>query len=177
MKALFETLSNILSENGDVTIVVRKNSDGTLTASTMYRNNAVKDEAKNKIAPLVVTGTPAELDNEFAETIATPLEKSSGLQASMEEHDKSLAEAAAKSKVAAEQKAAESAAKKAAEKAISDAKKLADEKNYDGAAKVLVKALSDAPESMREAIQKLIDQYKAADEPDIFEKAEEENNE
>lgn len=168
MKTLFKTLAELLGANDDCTIVIRKNTDGRLVVSTNVCNRSVNDAAKTVIAPFIVNGTPEELDNEFADLIAVPVERSTGIQTSMENFEASEKAAQAKSKAAAELKKKEQDAKSKAEKAIQEAKKLADAKKFAEAVKLLETALAEAPESMKKAITAALEKYRSQDAPDIF---------
>lgn len=110
--SLFKKLNDILTTGCKVTIVVTKAQDGTLSAATVLDNSASKDPAKAYIQPFIVTGTPDELDEGFADAIGEPLARSAGLQTSMAQFEASTAVAAARSKAAIAKKADDDKAKK-----------------------------------------------------------------
>lgn len=60
----FTAIHQMMTENVDLTIVIRK-ANGQLTVATLPKSNGLKDEAQNQIVPLTVTGTPQELDAGF----------------------------------------------------------------------------------------------------------------
>lgn len=169
---LFKTLAGVLKENADITIVVRKAADDKLTASVSFRNNNVKDPARDVIAPFVVSGTPEEMDTEFAGLIAQPLEQSAGIQTSMENFEASKKAAQAKSQAAAEAKKQAADEKKAAQskvdKAIADAKRLILEKKWQEAKAVLETARSENPNVRSADIAKMLDTCAKNETPDIF---------
>ena len=169
---LFKTLAGVLKENADITIVVRKGADDKLTASVSFRNNNVNDPARDVIAPFVVSGTPEEMDAEFAGLIAQPLEQSAGIQTSMENFEASKKAAQAKSQAAAEAKKKEAEEKKAAQgkvdKAIAEAKKLILEKKWAEAKTVLETARSENPGVRSTDIAKMLDTCAKNETPDIF---------
>lgn len=170
---LFTTLAGILKENTDITIVVRKNSDGRIVVSTALKNNNVNDVAKNVIAPFVVSGTPEEMDAEFVNLITKPMEESTGIQTSMENFEASKKAAQAKSQAAAEKKKQEDEEKKKAkaetDKAVKEADKLFADKKYDAAKTLYQKAAATAEGADKSRIQKQIDLCEKNAQPDIFE--------
>lgn len=108
---LFKTLSEVLGEGCTATITIAQ-KDGIMTVGVLPGNDLVKDAAKNKIVPLNVSGTPEELDAEFINVIAAPIQRTSGLLADMAAYEKAQEEAKAKSKMEEEKKAAEAKRKK-----------------------------------------------------------------
>ena len=172
MKPLFTTLAAILAANSMVTIVIRKNEDGNLVASTNFNNNDVTDEAKKLIAPFIVSGSPEELDNEFAEVICAPLEQSKGLQTSMQEFEAQQKVAKANSQAAKTAKQTADSLKKQNEtlvKSLMDkAKALQKDKKYSEAVNLYSKALALASGTTKAEIQKEIDTCKKNDTPDLF---------
>lgn len=165
---LFQTLAELTGNQDAVTIVIQKTADNRLAVSVRVNNTKVEDPAKAMIAPFVVSGTPEELDAEFVPLIAKPVEQSSGLQTSMENFEASQKVAQANSKKAAEMKSKVNALKEKAKKSLQEAEKLAKDKKYAEAVKVLEKALAEAPDESKKSIQTAIDTYKAKTAPDIF---------
>ena len=152
MKPLFATLADILSEDVTMTIVIRKTADEQLTVLTNTHNDKVKDSAQNLIAPLAMTGTPEELDNQFAELITAPIQKTTGIISSMADYEQAQAAADA---AKAENKAKAEAAKKTAEtlkKALDKADALAKEKKNDEAIKAYKACLALADDKTKNAI-------------------------
>ena len=84
---MFEELNKIMGVGNDTTIVIRKLAEDKMTVSVNFRNNAVKDEAKDLLQPFIVSGTPAELDGGFVAEISKPIAESAGLQTSMQEFE------------------------------------------------------------------------------------------
>lgn len=162
---LFVTLAGIISAGTDVTIVIRKNTDGRMVVSTAARNTEVKDSAKDIIPPFVVSGTPDELDAEFVQIITEPVSKATGLQTSMKAFEASMATAAAKSKAVDEEKKTK---KLNYDKAMAEGKKQEDAKNYEEAIKSYEKALENATPADAPKVKAAIDRCKKNQQPDIF---------
>lgn len=169
---LFETLASILGENADITIVVRKADDDKLIVCTNYKNNSVNDAARNIIAPLVVTGSPAELDAEFVSVISEPIKQSAGLQTSMANFEASKKAAEAKSQAASQKKKKAEDTKKANKKKfdslMADAKKLADAKKFTEAKKLYKEALAIADGADKAKASSGVDFCEKNEQPDIF---------
>ena len=103
----FTAIHQMMTENVDLTIVIRK-ANGQLTVATLPKSNGLKDEAQNHIVPLTVTGTPQELDAGFLQTVTRPIQKAGGLIANMAQFEAQADKAAANSKAAREAKSKES---------------------------------------------------------------------
>ena len=80
--------------------------ENRLGVAVMPQREKLKDGAAQSIVPLVVSGTPEELDTEFLAQIARPMEKVQGILMNLEAFEKQA------EKAAAESKAAQPAAKK-----------------------------------------------------------------
>ena len=170
---LFKTISEILSENCDTIIVVRKNANGQMAVSTSFKNNDVQDQAKNAIPPFVVTGSAEELDNEFTDLIREPLEISSGLQTSMKQFEASAKAAKAKSAAASEEKKKTDEAAKAAkehfDKLLKSAKEAEGKKNFSAAKKLYNEALAATENNALKSQAKAgIERCEKAEVPDMF---------
>lgn len=167
---LFSIISDNIPEGAQVVIVATK-TGGNITVSTDVRNDAVKDDAKNFIQPLVLRGTPQELDEQFESEIVKPIQETAGLHTSMAEYEAAKQVAQSKSKAAAEaaQKAKDAAKKKAdaLKKAIEEAKKLTDAGKWTEAAKKFRDILADnsleLSDAQKTSIQKNIDTCESKD--------------
>ena len=95
-----------MAQSVDITMVIRKSATG-MTVSVLPKSNGLKDEARNHIIPLTLSGLPEELDAGFMNAIANPIRKVSGLLTNMAEFEKQADKAAANSKASKEQKAKE----------------------------------------------------------------------
>lgn len=89
--------------------IVKKN--GKFTLSLLPKSEA-KDVAIKNIIPLAITGTPAELDENFFEVVSKPLEKSLGIISNIEDYEKASEKAEAEKKEIADKKKQEDEEKK-----------------------------------------------------------------
>ena len=64
----------------------------------MPRRNSLKEDTRQNMVPLVVNGTPAELDMGFLQTILQPIQKVQGLLANAENFEKQAEKATAQAK-------------------------------------------------------------------------------
>ena len=101
----FETIYRMLAEGTELGIHIRR-VENRLCVAVMPQREKLKDGAAQSIVPLVVNGTPEELDTEFLAQIARPMEKVQGILMNLEAFEKQA------EKAAAESKAAQPAAKK-----------------------------------------------------------------
>lgn len=102
----FTQINQLMARSVDITMVIRKSATG-MTVSVLPKSNGLKDEARNHIIPLTLSGLPEELDAGFMNAIANPIRKVSGLLTNMAEFEKQADKAAANSKASKEQKAKE----------------------------------------------------------------------
>jgi len=169
---LFQELNKIMAVNTDTTIVVRKLSDEKMTVSVNFRNDAVKDDAKNLLQPFIVSGSPVELDEGFVPEISKPLAESAGLQSKMLEFEAAKKVAEAKSAALAEQKKKEAEEKKKRKesynKLLDVAKTAQNEQRWRDAIKALNDAMEFAEESEKAKIKEGIAYCESRDVPSLF---------
>lgn len=155
----FTAIHQMMTENVDLTIVIRK-ANGQLTVATLPKSNGLKDEAQNRIVPLTVTGTPQELDAGFLQTVTRPIQKASGLIANMVQFEAQADKAAANSKAAKEAKSKESKEEREKrekyEKLMKKAEEMTTAKNYREALNLLGQAKSHANEAQLKGIEEKI---------------------
>lgn len=155
----FTAIHQMMTENVDLTIVIRK-ANGQLTVATLPKSNELKDEAQNHIVPLTVTGTPQELDAGFLQTVTRPIQKASGLIANMVQFEAQADKAAANSKAAKEAKSKESKEEREKrekyEKLMKKAEEMTTAKNYREALNLLGQAKSHANEAQLKGIEEKI---------------------
>ncbi|WP_234734772.1 PRTRC system protein E [Tellurirhabdus bombi] len=93
-----------LGLQGDLKIVVTTTAQNSLLVSVLLANEKCGDNARHSIPPLILKGSPAEMDAGFIERISAPIQKTSGLMVSMENHLKQTADAEKQSKMAKDNK-------------------------------------------------------------------------
>ena len=69
----FQTINRMITAGTDLSINIRQVND-KLTVAVMPRRAGLKDEAGEQIVPLVLNGTPEELDMEFLGAITARTE-------------------------------------------------------------------------------------------------------
>ena len=74
----FQSIYQMITAGTDLNINIRK-VDNNLSVAVMPRRNSLKEDTRQNMVPLVVNGTPAELDMGFLQTILQPIQKVQGL--------------------------------------------------------------------------------------------------
>lgn len=95
----FQSIHQMLAAGTDLSINIRR-MDDHLSVVVMPRRTNLKDEAGQLIVPLVLNGTPIELDGQFLQAVTTPLQKAQGILINLESFEKQAGQAAAQSKAA-----------------------------------------------------------------------------
>lgn len=95
----FQTINRMITAGTDLSINIRQVND-KLTVAVMPRRAGLKDEAGEQIVPLVLNGTPEELDMEFLGAIAAPVQKAQGILTNLETFEKQAEQAVSQSKAA-----------------------------------------------------------------------------
>lgn len=161
----FTQINQLMARSVDITMVIRKSATG-MTVSVLPKSNGLKDEARNHIVPLTLSGLPGELDAGFMNAIANPIRKVSGLLTNMAEFEKQADKAAANSKASKEQKAKETKEEKEKrekyEKHMKKAEELIAAKNHKEAVTALGQARLYATEQNRTAVDEKIEEQKRA---------------
>lgn len=133
----FTHIHQMMTEGVDLTLSMRKGSDGRMTVSLLPKSHSLKDGAQNQLIPLTLNGTPAELDAGFFPAAMQPVQRVTGLIANMAEFEKQADKAAAGSKQvkAAKEKETKEAKEKREkyEKHLKKAEEQIIAKNYDDA--------------------------------------------
>lgn len=88
----FQTLI-ALQVAGDWKINIVKETADRLIVSVLFFNDAIGDEARKKVPPILLKGTAEELDAGFFEAIAQPVKDTAQLFANMEQFLKESAQA------------------------------------------------------------------------------------
>ena len=99
----FKELSNVMTDGTGVSLTVHR-LNGCMTVSVFPKVKGLKDDAQKYLLPIVLTGTPEELDAGFFDTVGQPVQKASGMLSSMKSFEASLARVEAERKEAQEQK-------------------------------------------------------------------------
>lgn len=147
----FKEISGLVTAGVELNVAIKRSGEN-LIVSVMPKVTDLKDEAAKKLVPLVISGTPDELDKGFSSAISVPIQSAAGLLGNMKEFEASIAEAQSKSKAA-------DANKKKYDQLI----KKADGFEKDGKLKNAVACLKQAKEFTqdKQAIQKKIDKLQA----------------
>ena len=162
----------MLAEGTELGIHIRR-VENRLCVAVMPQREKLKEGAGQSIVPLVVNGTPEELDTEFLARIARPMEKVQGILMNLEAFEKQA------EKAAAESKAAQPAAKKETkeererreklEKLLKKADESATARQYSNALIWLRQAERLAPaERQAEIKQKMEEVQRKNDEGSLF---------
>ena len=93
----FQSIYQMITAGTDLNINIRK-VDNSLSVAVMPRRNSLKEDTRQNMVPLVVNGTPAELDMGFLQTIVQPIQKVQGLIANAENFEKQAEKATAQAK-------------------------------------------------------------------------------
>ena len=109
----FQTIYPMLSAGTDLSINIRR-VNNTLCVAVMPRHMGVKDESGKNLVPLILNGTPEELDAEFLKTITAPVSRALGMLTNLETFEKQTEKVSAKGKT--EKTAVEKETKEAREK-------------------------------------------------------------
>lgn len=155
---MFTEIADLMSDKDVITLVLTK-ANGILAVSVMPKKIGLKDEAKDKLSPIVLKGTPEELDREFITTIQKPIERAVGLLTNMAVHEKSVEEVKAKSKAEDETRKKENAEKKAFTDKMQKVETLYKERKFPEAALLLkqVSEMSGADKKQCETLKIKID--------------------
>ena len=91
----FQAINRMITAGTDLSFSIRQ-VDNRLTVAVMPRR--LKGEAGGQIVPLVLNGTPEELDAEFLQAISTPVQKAQGILTNLETFEKQAEQAASQNK-------------------------------------------------------------------------------
>ena len=159
----FQTIYRMLAEGTELGIHVKR-VENRLCVAVMPKRENLKNESGQCIVPLVLNGTPEELDAEFLSAIARPIEKVQGILMNLEAFEKQA------EKAAAESKAAQPAAKKETkEELLKKADESVAARQYSNALIWLRQAERLAPaERLAEIKQKMEEVQRKNDEGSLF---------
>lgn len=132
----FKTLSEQIGDKDILTLVIAKRGEN-LSVSLLPKHADLKDEAQEKICPMLLSGTAEELDNGFFPAIQQPLAQTVGLLTNMAEHEKSLEAAKAASKAESGAKKKEDTERRTYAERIKKVETLLGEKKFSEASTLL----------------------------------------
>lgn len=107
----FQAINQMITAGTDLSINIRR-VNNNLTVAVVPRRSGVKDG--ERIIPLILNGTPEELDAGFLQAVGTPVQKAQGILTNLEAFEKQAEQAASQSKAA--RSAAEKESKEVREK-------------------------------------------------------------
>ena len=174
----FQSIYQMITAGTDLNINIRK-VDNSLSVAVMPRRNSLKEDMRQNMVPLVVNGTPAELDMGFLQMILQPIQKVQGLLVNAENFEKQAEKATSQAKsskaptVPAESKEAREKREKM-EKLLKKADDATAAKRFSEAMTWLKQARVLAPsEKQKEIDEKMQEVQKQASEGSLFGMAEE----
>lgn len=169
----FQSIYQMITAGTDLNINIRK-VDNSLSVAVMPRRNSLKEDTRQNMVPLVVNGTPAELDMGFLQTILQPIQKVQGLLVNAENFEKQAEKATSQAKssktptVPAESKEAREKREKM-EKLLKKADDATAAKRFSEAMTWLKQARVLAPsEKQKEIDEKMQEVQKQASEGSLF---------
>ena len=89
----------MMSAGTDLNINIRR-TDGKLSVAVMPRRTTLKDETGQAIVPLILNGTPVELDGQFLQAVTSPLQRVQEVLVNLETFEKQAQQAASQGKAA-----------------------------------------------------------------------------
>ena len=93
----FQAINQMITTGTDLSINIRR-VNNNLTVAVVPRRSGVKDG--ERIVPLILNGTPEELDAGFLQAVGTPLQKAQGILTNLETFEKQAAQVISQSKAA-----------------------------------------------------------------------------
>ena len=93
----FQAINQMITAGTDLSINIRR-VNNNLTVAVVPRRSGVKDG--ERIVPLILNGTPEELDAGFLQAVGTPVQKAQGILTNLEAFEKQAEQAVSQSKAA-----------------------------------------------------------------------------
>lgn len=175
---MFNNLASMLGDGDTLNMTITRKGERMIVSLVPKLANT-KNELQSKISPLVLSGTPDELEDGFINAITAPIQKATGIISNANEFEKSAEKAVAGSKNTGKS-ASDSKKKEEEERKANYAKamKRADEHEKAGQFREAVSDLEDADKyatGNHSAIQGRIDKLnKILSKPSLFGADEEE---
>ena len=91
----FQAINQMITAGTDLSINIRRVNDN-LTVAVVPRRSGVK--AGERIVPLILNGTPEELDTGFLQAVGAPVQKAQGILTNLESFEKQAEQAVSPSK-------------------------------------------------------------------------------
>lgn len=91
----FQEINQMITAGTDLSINIRRVNDN-LTVAVVPRRSGVK--AGERIVPLILNGTPEELDTGFLQAVGAPVQKAQGILTNLESFEKQAEQAVSQSK-------------------------------------------------------------------------------
>lgn len=91
----FQAINQMITTGTDLSINIRRVNDN-LTVAVVPRRSGVK--AGERIVPLILNGTPEELDAGFLQAVGAPVQKAQGILTNLESFEKQAEQAVSQSK-------------------------------------------------------------------------------
>lgn len=95
----FQSIHQLIAAGTDLSINIKR-GDNKLTVAVMPKRTNLKDEAQQLMVPLILSGSPEELDAGFLQAIITPIQKAQGILTNLETFEKQTEQVALQSKSA-----------------------------------------------------------------------------
>ena len=166
----FQAINQMITAGTDLSINIRR-VNNNLTVAVVPRRWGVKDG--ERIVPLILNGTPEELDAGFLQAVGTPVQKAQGILTNLEAFEKQAEQAASQSKAA--RSAAEKESKEVREKRekmeklLKKAEDAMTGKRYSEALTWLKQArILALPDKQKEIDEKMAEVQKKASEGSLF---------
>ncbi|MXN91114.1 PRTRC system protein E [Flavobacterium sp. Sd200] len=121
-----------LHVGGGWTINITNNPTGKWVISVLFYNDSVGDDVRKRLPPIILKGTPAELDGGFFEAVSQPVQETAALFTNMEDYLKQREEAKAASQMQKDKTAKADKDKTDKQKKYEEAMKKVDELEAEG---------------------------------------------
>jgi len=153
----FKTIADFLQDGQQLQMAIRKSGEN-IAVSILPDNRGVKDKAVENITPLVMSGSPEEFEEGFADALK-PLQEAQGLVSNIKEFEANTEKAKRESEMAKKLKDEAAKQKKEFNDLIALARKNNEEHKFKDARTVLAKAtaLPAAEKSIIDKVRKEID--------------------
>lgn len=116
-----------LNVTGNLRLNIQPQENGELIVSLLLDTSHIKDKAAKLIPPLVLKGSDCDLDNEFFQAIAQPVQTTQSLLVNMQQHVEALDKANKESRVVKDKQDAQKKDKDGKRKKFDEQMKKVDE--------------------------------------------------